>query len=167
MRRFPLYLPIIVVLLALDQVIKAWVVAVLPLGRQHPILPGLFYLTHQQNTGAAFSILRDAPVFVLPIVTLGVLVLFLYLASPYLGSWPGVAATLCIFAGALGNLVDRLFRHSVVDYIDVHAGWFQYPVFNLADSLVVVGVGLLVIAVIMVERRKVSDEKGSGTGKNE
>jgi signal peptidase II len=159
-----LLLPGIFAFLILDQVLKAWVVVALPLGHPYPVALGVLHLTYQQNTGAAFSILRDAPVFFLPIVTVGVLALFLYLASPYLGSRLGAWATVCICAGALGNLIDRVFRHSVVDYIDVHTGWFQYPVFNLADSLVVVGVGLLLITVMHVERRKTTagDESGSG-----
>jgi signal peptidase II len=154
MRRLALPLLVVGLLLAADQGIKAWVVATLPLGAPQPVIPGLLYLTHQQNIGVGFSLLRGTPVWALAGITVGVLTLFFFLASPYLSGRWGVTAAMLITAGACGNLIDRLTRHSVVDYIDVHAGWFWYPVFNLADSLIVVGVGVLVFAVIREPRRQ-------------
>jgi signal peptidase II len=152
----------VILLTAIDQCLKALVVARYAQGETHTLLPGLAYLTYQTNDGAAFSLLRGAPVWLLPLVTCVVLAVFLVLARPYLRRGLGLAAATLIFSGAIGNLIDRVLRRHVVDYIDMHTTAFQYPIFNLADSLVVMGVGLLVLAALRTERRDETAQGGEG-----
>jgi signal peptidase II len=91
-----------------------------------------------------------------------VLVFFLYLIRPYLNLRAGRLAAVLVLGGAVGNLIDRIFRvndsgrHFVVDYLDFHV----WPVFNLADTCVVIGVALLVLLVLRSERTR-SDEPES------
>jgi signal peptidase II len=103
------------VLVAIDQCLKALVVTRFALGESHPVISGLVYLTYQRNDGAAFSMLRGAPVWLLPLVTVTVLAAFYALARPYLLRGLGLAAGTLVFAGAIGNLIDRVIRHHVVD----------------------------------------------------
>ncbi len=127
-------------LLAADQISKLWALRSLdPV--PDPFLPGL-YLTLVHNTGVAFGLLKGNP-FWLGIFSLLVgFVLLVYLARARLG-WLQLLALSLITAGALGNAIDRLGRGWVVDFLDIGPG--LWPVFNLADSFVVVGVILLLL----------------------
>lgn len=141
---------------AVDQGVKGLVVVTLtPLPDKSLILlPGLFSLTYRENSGAAFSLLQNMHSAVLIVLNVLVLVVFLFLIRPYLALRAGRFAAAMVLGGAVGNLIDRLFRvdnsgrHFVVDYLDFHV----WPVFNLADAFVVIGVAVLVLLVLRVER---------------
>jgi signal peptidase II len=117
------------------------------------IIPGFFRLTHTENTGAAFSLFADSPA---PWKT-GLLIAFSVVALLVVSVllWKnnrahvatGVGLSL-IMGGALGNLWDRLVRGRVVDFLLFYVKRYQWPVFNLADSAIVVGAGLLVLEIL-------------------
>lgn len=145
-------------LVALDQLSKAWVVANLPRdGTEIPLALG-FRITHTRNGGAAFGIFRDLQLTVAGVTIDGTLLLGILSAAvsafliyylvrnrsrlPYLQA----TATALVLAGAAGNMIDRLRLGYVVDFIHFKVGTFDFPVFNLADSCVVIGAGLLLLA---------------------
>lgn len=141
---------------AVDQGVKGLVTAyltVLP-DRSLPVINGLFSLTYQTNTGAAFSMLRDTHAAVIVVLNVLVLVFFLWLVRPYIPFRAGRVAAVLVLGGAVGNLIDRIFRGRVTDFLSLHVSTFQWPVFNLADMFIVIGVGLLVLLVLRVERAK-------------
>jgi len=122
------------VVLALDRLSKWWVVRHFELGESLPLIPGIFHLTYVRNTGAAFSMLRDAaPVLAVfsAVVVLGILVFARQIHALGLRGEVGL-----ILGGGLGNLIDRVRDGSVVDFLDFRI----WPVFNLADTALVVGV---------------------------
>lgn len=126
-------------IIALDQATKAVVTTTLP---SHPVklLAGAVYLDYARNTGAAFSILPGggfAFAAIALVVSLGILVYYRRVSGGPLAVRLGLAL---ILGGAIGNLVDRIRLGYVVDFIDLR--W--WPVFNLADSAVVVGVVVLI-----------------------
>jgi len=123
-------------LTVLDQLSKA-LVRHWPLGERHALIPGFFWLTHTQNTGASFSMLTGNNTLLI-FVALFVLGLLLYYHDAFTTTIERLAYVLLV-SGLLGNLLDRVFFGSVTDLLDL--GWF--PVFNLADSALVVGVALL------------------------
>jgi signal peptidase II len=147
-------------LFALDKASKAWVVATIPPGVRETSLGLGFHLTHTRNPGAAFGVLRDfrvvlGPVLVDGTVLLGLLNLVVaigivvYLATHRGRLEPIASAALAlVLAGALGNAVDRLRLGYVVDFIHFQVGWFDFPVFNVADACVVIGAGLLLLNVL-------------------
>lgn len=148
-------MPLILVplLLCLDQAVKIWAVAHLAPGVPHPFLP-LLNLTLIYNTGAAFGLFPGgARILVVVSVVVGFGILY-YLSRHKLPLLQQVAFSL-IAAGALGNAIDRIGRGSVVDYLDTTGtGWGpfdNFPIFNLADACVVVGVILLLLPI---RRRK-------------
>lgn len=111
------------------------------------IIPGVFQFRYAENRGAAFS-LFDGNVGALAIVSLVASVLIAWWwtrlpASEHWGRW----ALVMILGGAIGNLIDRAFRGFVVDMLDfyVNVGGHQWPVFNVADSLICVGVGIVMV----------------------
>ena len=139
--------------LALDQATKWIALGTLERGDSINVLPFLSW-TLTCNTGAAFSMFQGYSwVFAVAAVAVSAFLIFEIwrLRSPWLeGASYGL-----VLAGALGNLTDRLIHECVVDFIHVHYGWFNFPVFNVADSAITVGaagwIGLL--AVDMLRRR--------------
>jgi signal peptidase II len=146
------------VLVALDQASKLWAVAAFPLGGPgRPLIPGAVDLTYVQNTGAAFGMLRGIDLrlgplhvdgtFLLGLLSLAVsiwLVQHLARHGRDHGPWMRAALTM-ILAGAVGNMIDRFRLGYVIDMVHVNIGWFDFPVFNLADALISVGAVLLLI----------------------
>lgn len=128
-----------------DQSAKQWIAAEFPLGTSQALTP-FFNLVYILNEGAAFSLLAGAGgwqryffIAVALAVSTGLVVVLMRRA---LTRWEGWAYSL-LLGGALGNLVDRVVRGSVVDYLDFHAGGWHWPAFNLADSVIVFSVLLL------------------------
>ncbi len=147
------------VLLA-DQLSKAWVVANLPLQFSVDVIPWLspiLSFTYLTNTGVAFGLFPQfGDLFtILAVVVVGAILIFQRSLPPE--DWLLHLALGLQVGGALGNLVDRLFRGSVVDFIDVNFWPFQnWPVFNLADSAIVVGVALLMLSS-WLDHKRMSD----------
>lgn len=127
----------------LDQVSKAVVVAAIEPGRTVTVVPGLLSITHSTNTGAAFGLLRGSGqvVFLAALVIVVVIMVWFFYSREKMGAGSFVGLALVI-GGAAGNLVDRIFRGKVIDFIDL--GW--WPVFNLADIAIVTGVIIVVIS---------------------
>lgn len=136
-----IYLLLALVIWVLDRLSKVWVVRSLPLGASRPLLGHWLRLTHVRNTGAAFGLFHGHALL-LAIFSLGLFVgLFLWREHlRLLGPWGHFALALLV-GGALGNLFDRLVYGYVIDFIDVRV----WPVFNVADSALVVGTLLLLV----------------------
>lgn len=131
---------IIMATLVVDQVSKYLVQINMLRGESIPIIAPIFYLTYIQNPGAAFGILANQTLFfvvVTVIVIGGILLGYRYI--PFANEPIRVALGL-IMGGALGNLIDRLRLGRVVDFLDFRV----WPVFNLADTAIVLGAGILV-----------------------
>ena len=136
------------VLIGLDQATKWLAVASLPYQQQVGFIPGVWnwHLTH--NTGAAFSFLANAGGwqhgFFMSLAALISVVLAVALRRVAREDWRNAFPFALIIAGALGNLVDRARFGYVVDFVEWYVGDFYWPVFNLADSCIVVGAILMV-----------------------
>jgi signal peptidase II len=136
-------------LVGLDQASKWLAVSSLPYQVQVPFVPGVWnwHLTH--NTGAAFSFLANAGGwqhgFFIALATLISVVLAVALRRVAREDWRNAFPFALIIAGALGNVIDRLRLGYVVDFVEWYVGSFYWPVFNLADSCIVVGAVLMVV----------------------
>lgn len=150
-----LYVIIGILLLGTDIATKLLAIEYLkPIGT-FPIWEGVFHLTYVENRGAAFGMMQGGRVFFI-LISLIIIGAMFYFAKRYknrskLLDW---GLTL-ITAGALGNLLDRIFRGFVVDFFDFCL--IDYPVFNMADIFVCLGVGLLAIYVIFFEGKNNED----------
>ncbi|MCF8061209.1 MAG: signal peptidase II [Deltaproteobacteria bacterium] len=128
----------------LDQVSKLAVVHLIPLHGAVTVIPGFFDLVHIRNRGMAFGILNrpDAnPAYYLLVgATLAAVILLLFWFRKTAGSNPRAGFGLSlIIGGAVGNLIDRIRLREVIDFLDVYAGSFHWPAFNVADSAITVG----------------------------
>ena len=133
----------------LDQATKMLIVYSLAMHESVPIFESFFHLTHERNTGAAFSLLAEAPVsfrqpFFLVTTLIAVVALLFFLRNvAATASWT-IVAIAGILGGAIGNFIDRLLYGEVVDFLLVHWHGYYWPAFNVADSCITVGVlGLL------------------------
>jgi signal peptidase II len=157
-RKFVLLLVVLLAGLALDQVTKLAVVKAMPLGNHIPIMPGFFNLVHIHNRGAAFGLLANwslAFTRVFFTATTGVVVAvvgYLWWRLPP-AHWQAALGYSLIITGALGNLIDRLRLGEVIDFLDFYWGVYHWPAFNVADSLVCLGAGLLVWIILGEEKR--------------
>jgi signal peptidase II len=140
-RLFGVALAVALLTVSVDQETKALVDSKLSHGRAIELLGGLIRLDYARNTGAAFSLLQSGGWLFAVIAALVCAGILFYLRSVPGASLVTVAALGLILGGAIGNLVDRLRHGYVVDFIDLK--W--WPVFNLADSAIVVGVLILIL----------------------
>ena len=149
-RRFPKligYLCLMVALVVIDQWTKALVLRDLAGGRTVTPLPGILQFRYVENTGAAFSVLTGRTLF-LAVIT--ALVLCIAIGLLALEKIPGVlnqVAVLLMVAGGFGNLIDRVSRHYVVDFIEVL--FTRFAVFNFADCCVTIGAVILILSTIL------------------
>ncbi len=143
-----IYIFIIGVIVILDQFTKYLAVAQLKAIDTYPLVENVFHLTFRKNTGAAFSILRDKQTFLIIITSIVVVVLIWYLIR-IINVQNLVLLKLplaLIIGGAIGNLIDRIRLNYVIDFLDFRL--INYPVFNLADSFIVIGAIILSYGVI-------------------
>jgi signal peptidase II len=140
----------------LDRWTKRLVAARIAMYRHIQVIPGFFRLTHTENTGAAFSLFADSPshwrtglLIGFSVVAMVVVMVLLWKQEHPL-NLTGVALSL-ILGGAVGNLWDRIASGRVVDFLLFYYKQYQWPVFNLADSAIVVGAILLVIEILFCQ----------------
>lgn len=134
--------------LLLDQMVKRLIMSDMPLGMSIPVLPGIFHITYIQNPGAAFGILAQQR-------WLFIAVGFLFMGAAVVfrrrlrreSRWMQCGVAL-LLGGAVGNLVDRILWGAVVDFLDFRV----WPVFNIADISIVVGVGCMMYALLRQEK---------------
>jgi signal peptidase II len=148
---------ILILGLALDLVSKMLVLRLIPLGSQIPVVHGFFNLVHVHNKGAVFGLLSSLPAeytrffFIITTGLVLAVVGYLWWRLPEC-QWRTALGYSLIMAGALGNLIDRVRLGEVVDFLDFYWGHYHWPAFNVADSLVCLGAGLLVWVILTEEK---------------
>lgn len=130
----PTFFLVVLGVLLLDRGTKMWVVQTLAPAESLPVVPDILHLTYVRNSGAAFGLLRDQRVLLVAVATV-LTVLLIFYARQVTAPWARFGLGLLV-GGALGNLVDRILEGAVIDFIDFRI----WPVFNVADSAIVIGV---------------------------
>lgn len=141
----------VVIATVLDQLSKLWVVGNIPLHGEIPVMDGIFHLTYAQNTGAAWSMLSGMQWLFLLIFlafTLGIVWEFSKKRWPFttFDRW----CIAVVYAGGLGNIIDRIRLGYVVDMIEVE--FINFPVFNLADCCITCGCIALIVHLVFFNR---------------
>lgn len=152
-----MYYLIVVFLVVIDQLVKWWVRAAIPLGQSIPFIPYLMDLTYVQNTGAAFSVFSQHTWLLTLISLAGSALLAFLLWKNYFPGWMGKLSLSLVLAGAVGNLIDRAFLGYVTDMFQTT--FIHFAVFNVADICVVVGGFLLVFYVLFLWDKDKEKEK--------
>ena len=139
-----LYLFIIILLTCIDQYSKFMVIQNMDLGEKIVLIENFFSITHVRNYGAGFSILQNATVFLSTVSILAICILIYMLLHEKKLSLVSKTAYLLIISGAMGNLIDRVMKAYVTDFLDFLIFGYDFPVFNIADSFITVGCFLLI-----------------------
>jgi signal peptidase II len=150
---------IAVLVLAADQATKAWIRSRLPFSTYGeangaiPVIRDFLYIVHVGNTGAAWSLFSGRSYLLAALAAATLVAIFL--GRKALGL-EGRHAQVCfglLCGGITGNLVDRILRGHVIDFLDLHFGSYVYPTFNVADSAICVGVALYILGSFRPARR--------------
>jgi len=142
---------------ALDQASKFWVDTHMRLYETKALIPGFFDLHYIRNTGAAFGLLSrtDAdlrvPFFIVVSVVASAIILFLFHRLRDADKVLPFALSL-VLGGAIGNLIDRIRLGEVIDFFYIHYKGFHWPAFNVADTAITVGVFLLILRMVFLEK---------------
>ncbi|AEB10709.1 Lipoprotein signal peptidase [Desulfobacca acetoxidans DSM 11109] len=140
----------------LDQLTKQWIVQTMPKYDVIPVIPGFFNLVHVYNRGAAFGLLATWSLglvsyfFVIATLVVLAVVGYLFWRTPLqhrLFLW-GYSL---LISGAVGNLMDRIRLGEVIDFLDFYVGRYHWPAFNVADSLICLGAGLIFLGICRSE----------------
>ena len=156
MGRWKLFGLITVLGLVVDQATKLYIHGSMALHQSIPVLEGLFNITYVRNRGAAFSFLSNASwriPFFIAVTMVALIVIVVALRKLRDDQRLAQSALAMIFSGALGNLIDRIRLGEVIDFLDVYIGSAHWPAFNVADSLICVGVALVALDMFREERR--------------
>lgn len=151
-----LWIIISLIVVIVDQVSKQMIIGNMNYGQAVPVIDRFFYITYHANKGAAWSILQNGRIFFLiitPIIA-AIIIRFIFKSE---NKFLKLSLSL-ILGGAAGNYVDRLLKGSVIDFLQFNFGSYSFPIFNAADSFVVIGTILL--AVYMLFIYKEPDKKG-------
>lgn len=139
-----------IIILIIDQVVKTLIEVFFHLHESVPIIKNFFYITVAHNTGGAWSILSNHSYFFIIFSCLA-LILIIKLMFGFKNNLRNNIAFASISAGILSNLADRIFLGHVRDFLDFRIFGYNYPIFNIADIAIVIGVFLLIIAIIKGE----------------
>jgi len=158
-RKYWILLIVFLVVIMLDQSTKWMIQQTLPLHQKEEIIPGFFNLIHVRNTGGAFGIFggEKGPVgsvlfVVASLAAVGVLgILFLRVKEHE----KALAFSLSLLlGGAIGNLIDRVSYGEVVDFLDFYVSSYHWPAFNIADTAISIGIGLMALELLIKEHQK-------------
>lgn len=141
MRRFAI---LVAIVLAIDQLTKYLILKLLELGASYPLIGNFVRITHVRNPFGVFGISFGGRIPLLPLTAFAIIVLIII--SVRHRSFP-VAFSL-ILGGAIGNALDRVRLKAVVDFLDIGIGKVRWPVFNVADAAITIGIIILIIKIL-------------------
>ena len=156
------YFLIAVIVFLLDRFSKILVERHLPPHQFRTIIPGTLELTHSRNTGVAFGFFANSDPSWLPylltiISSVALLVILVFSLRQSIRDWKLQLGLMLVLGGAAGNLYDRVHYGFVIDFIEVYYRSFHWPTFNLADSSISIGIGLLLVETLFEMSR--SDQR--------
>lgn len=144
------------ILILMDQISKYIIVKTMNIGESISVIGEVLQITSHRNYGAAWGMLQNQMIFfyIITIIVLIALIYFYYKeAADNLLMQCGL---MLIFAGAIGNFIDRLFRGNVVDFIDTKIINYDFPIFNVADSCLTIGVFILLYELLFNQKEEKS-----------
>lgn len=141
-----------IIFIIIDQVSKIIVVNNLTNNKSIEVIKSFFYLTYTNNKGAAFSILTGRRILLILVALIVIGVLIYYVRKNKIEGKVNKIALSLVIGGSIGNLIDRIVRGAVVDFLDFKIFGYNYPIFNLADTFIVLGVFLLLISMFRKDK---------------
>jgi signal peptidase II len=154
------YYLIAILIILLDQISKWLIVSRMDFGDSITIINNFLYITSHRNRGAAWGILQGQMWLFYVITLIVIFAIIFYMQKAAKGKWLLGVSLAFMLGGAIGNFIDRVIRKEVVDFIHTYIFGYNFPVFNIADSALCIGVVLLMIVMLRDERE--TKEKSYG-----
>lgn len=156
------YYIITLFVIGLDQLTKWLIVKNFELGESIQVIENFLYITSHRNRGAAWGILQGQMWFFYVITVIVIIGIIYYMQKAAKGKWLlGVSLGLML-GGAIGNFIDRVFRKEVVDFVNTFIFGYDFPIFNIADSALVIGVAMLMVQMLLEEREAKKEKNYDG-----
>lgn len=143
------YILVLIAILAIDQISKLAITMNMDLNQSMKLIPDFFNITYLQNTGAAWSMFEGRMVFFYIITIVALIVMVYFYRSSEAQDGLTKLGIVCMIAGTLGNFIDRLIFQYVRDFLDFNIFGYDFPVFNVADVALCIGVGLVFLSVLL------------------
>ena len=147
-----------IIVVVLDQITKLAVRYSFEYGVPHKIIGNWVRLTYIENPGMAFGIQVGGQPFFTVFAVIATVIIFVYILKARDEKMSVRSALGMILGGAIGNLIDRFLYGKVVDFVDIGFGTIRWPIFNVADSAVTVGMMILIVFVVFDKSSKQTDE---------
>ena len=154
-----------IIVIALDQISKAIIDITMKVGQSIQVIKDFFYITYYQNKGAAWGILNGNRYLLIGLSIIILLIIYRYMYSFKLNKRNIIAFGLLI-GGIIGNLLDRILFEYVKDFFDFYIFGYNYPIFNISDCAIVIGIFLLIIAIFKKEEVYGKDSSRNQSRKN-
>ena len=152
--RFYYYIAALIVLL-LDFITKKLIATKMTLDQEISVIGNFFLITSHRNRGAAFGILQEQRIFFIIITVIIVSGLIWYIQASRKVAHPRLLMGLgLVLGGAIGNFIDRARFGEVVDFLKFNFGSYTFPIFNIADSAIVIGVGLILLDTLLTAKHE-------------
>ena len=155
------YFIIALLVIGLDQLTKWFIINNMDFGESITVIEDFLYVTSHRNTGAAWGILEGQMWFFYIITVIVIIALIYYMKKATNEGTLFKLSLALMLGGAIGNFIDRVFRKEVVDFIHTYPFGYNFPIFNIADSALVVGVGLLMVYMLFEEKMAKKKEKSN------
>ena len=136
------------IVILVDQLSKIVISSKVALGSSFPIVKGFWYITNVHNTGAAFSILEGNKLLFIAVGIIAIVLIALYYKNIENKIEYDVVVHSLLIGGIIGNMIDRIIHGYVIDFLSFNIFGYNFPVFNLADSFIVIAIILLIARVI-------------------
>lgn len=141
---------IAIIALCIDQISKLVVNSLITLNQSAVVIPNFFRITPHNNLGAAWGIFNGKTHLLIILSIIGFVIIYRYMRTFKLNNRNTLAFGILI-GGIIGNLIDRIFLNGVRDFLDFNFGTYNFPIFNIADSCIVIAVVLLIYAIFKGE----------------
>lgn len=151
------YLAMILIVVIGDQITKILVTSSLRLSTSYHIIDNFFAFTYVQNKGAAWGLLEGQIALFLGVAVIAAVVITRYFLFTKKDEELTRFGLVLVFAGMIGNVIDRVYLGYVRDFLDFNLFGYDFPVFNIADCAVVIGVGLIILEMFLDEVKNVRD----------
>lgn len=152
-------LPISLLLIVIDQIVKILVINKMALQQSITIINNFFNITYVRNTGAAWSILSGNVLLLIMISVLALVTIYYYLIKDKDLNKIDIVSYSMLIGGIIGNLIDRIVHGYVIDYLDFTIFNYNFPIFNIADTLIVISIIIIGISLIVGEYREQNRNK--------
>ena len=152
-------LPISLLLIVIDQIVKILVINKMALQQSIIVINNFFNITYVRNTGAAWSILSGNVLLLIMISVLALVTIYYYLIKDTDLNKIDIVSYSMLIGGIIGNLIDRIVHGYVIDYLDFTIFNYNFPIFNIADTLIVISIIIIGISLIVGEYREQNRNK--------